>query len=242
MGMTMYANGSTVLPTSGLYTYTEEPYLEYFHGTRSHNTVVVDGKDQVEGSAVAGSHGSSDGSTWASGVSGLYAGVTHHRTIVVLRQGLTLVVDDLASSAVHRYAQTWHMAPGSTVRTSGGDTYVNNSAGQATLAIHQADPAGLSSQNLFGATDPIQGWYSNSYGFKQPDWAVEDTRIGDGRAVHHAAGRRPLCLAERHCLRDAPRRERTGWTFASAGRVGYLVRIPTENSAAPTISSGACSG
>ena len=75
MGMTMYSNGSTLLPTSGLYTYTEEPWLEYFHGTRSHNTVVVDGKDQAQGSAQAGSHGAAGGSTWASGVSGLYAGV-----------------------------------------------------------------------------------------------------------------------------------------------------------------------
>ena len=61
LGITMYSNGSEVLPTSGLFTYTEEPDLEYFHGTRSHNTVVVDGKDQAEGSAEAGSHGSSAG-------------------------------------------------------------------------------------------------------------------------------------------------------------------------------------
>ena len=70
LGITMYSNGSTVLPTSGLYTYTEEPGLEYFHGTRSHNTVVVDGKDQAQGSAEAGSHGSVAGSGSAAGSTG----------------------------------------------------------------------------------------------------------------------------------------------------------------------------
>src|SRR6201994_1613688 len=146
LGMTLYSNGSTLLPTSGLYTYTEEPWLGYFHGPRSHNTVVVDGKDQAQGSAQAGSYGSADGSTWASGVSGLYAGVTHHREIVVLRQGLVLVLDELTSAAVHAYAQTWHMAPGASLLSTGGDTAVTSAAGTPLLRIDQADPAGLSVQ------------------------------------------------------------------------------------------------
>ena len=140
--MTMYSNGSTVLPTSGLYTYTEEPWLEYFHGTRSDNTVVVDGKDQAQGSAQAGSHGSAGGATWASGLSGLYAGVAHHRTIVVLRQGLDARARRPRELDAHSYAQTWHMAPGSTVRASGADTYVTNAAGTPTLTIGQGDPPG----------------------------------------------------------------------------------------------------
>ena len=174
MGMTMYSNGAEVLPTSGLYTYTEEPWLEYFHGTRSHNTVVVDGKDQAQGSAQAGSHGVVGGSTWASGVSGLYAGVTHHRTIVVLRQGLTLVLDELSSSASHKYSQVWHMAPNVTP-SKGATLHVTALARQPSLTISQAEPAGMTMQSVDGATDPMQGWYSSGYGFKQPDWALENS-------------------------------------------------------------------
>jgi hypothetical protein len=239
MGMTMYSNGTTLLPTSGLYTYTEEPWLEYFHGTRSHNTVVVDGKDEVEGSATAGSHGSANGSTWASGVSGLYAGVTHHRTIVVLRQGLTLVLDDLSSTSTHKYAQTWHMAPGSNVSSSGGDTYVTNAAGAPTLTIDQADPAGMMTQSLFGATDPIQGWYSNGYGSKQPDWALEDTRTGPDALFTSLLAAGPYA-GQVSTVVETPVAGGHQVSICVGGTAGYVVTIPSENSATPTISSGAC--
>jgi hypothetical protein len=239
MGMTMYSNGATLLPTSGLYTYTEEPYLEYFHGTRSHNTVVVDGADQAQGSAQAGSHGSANGSTWASGVSGLYAGVTHHRTIVVLRQGLTLVLDDLASSASHKYAQDWHLAPGSNVRSSGGDTYVTNAVSTPTLTIRQADPSGMTTQSIFGATDPIQGWYSNGYGAKQPDWALEDTRTGTTALFTTMLAAGPYASQASTVVETAV----AGGHQVSVcvgGTVGYSVMIPSSNETTPTISSGAC--
>jgi hypothetical protein len=239
MGMTMYSNGSTLLPTSGLYTYTEEPWLEYFHGTRSHNTVVVDGADQAQGSAQAGSRGSTGGSTWASGVSGLYAGVTHHRTIVVLRQGLTLVLDDLAGSASHRYAQMWHMAPGANVRNSGADTYVTNSSGTPTLTIRQADPSGMTTQSFSGAIEPIQGWYSNGYGAKQPGWALEDARVGTSALFTTLLTAGPY----------AGQASTVSETAAAGGHlvsvcvgdtVGYSVMIPSENAAKPTIAAGAC--
>jgi Heparinase II/III-like protein/Concanavalin A-like lectin/glucanases superfamily/Heparinase II/III N-terminus/Bacterial Ig domain len=236
MGMTMYSNGTTLLPTSGLYTYTEEPWLEYFHGTRSHNTVVVDGKDQVEGSATAGSHGAANGSTWVSGVSGLYAGVTHHRTIVVLRQGLTLVVDELAGTASHQYAQTWHLAPGSTVRESGGDTYVANAAGAPTLTISQADPTGITTQSLYGATDPIQGWYSNGYGAKQPDWALEDTRTGTNALFTTLLAAGPYA-AQASTVTETPVTGGHQVNICVGATVGYTLTIPSENDTAPTIAS-----
>jgi len=239
MGMTLYSNGSTLLPTSGLYTYTEEPWLEYFHGTRSHNTVVVDGKDQAQGSAVAGSHGSANGSTWASGVSGLYAGVTHHRTIVVLRQGLTLVFDDLASSTSHTYAQTWHLAPGSQVRTSGGDTYVTTTSGTPTLTIRQGEPAGMSVQSVSGATNPIQGWYSNGYGFKQPGWALEDKRSGTNALFATLLAAGPYA-AEASTVVEAPVSGGHLVNVCVNETLGYSVSIPSNNALSPTITSGAC--
>jgi hypothetical protein len=236
MGITMYSNGTTLLPTSGLYTYTEEPWLEYFHGTRSHNTVVVDGKDQVEGSATAGSYGSANGSTWASGVSGLYAGVSHHRTIVILRQGLTLVVDDLSSATTHNYAQTWHMAPGSNERESGGNTYVTNTAGTSTLTIDQADPTGMTTQSLYGATDPIQGWYSNGYGSKQPDWALEDTRSGTNVLFTTLLAAGPYA-AQTSTVTETPIAGAHQVSICVGATVGYTLTIPTENNTAPTIVS-----
>jgi hypothetical protein len=239
LGMTMYTNGATLLPTSGLFTYTQEPDLEYFHGTRSHNTVTIDGQDQVPGSAQAGIHGSIEGATWASGVSGLYAGVSHHRTIVVLRQGLVLVTDDLSSSTSHDYAQTWHMAPGSTVEGQGAETHVRNTSAQPTLTIDQADSAGINLKSFEGATEPIQGWYSNGYGFKQPDRAIEYHRTGA------AALFTTLLAAGPYATQKASVAETSGTgghqvSICMSAGVGYTVIVPTANAAAPTIAATGC--
>jgi hypothetical protein len=239
LGITMYSNGSTVLPTSGLYTYTEEPWLEYFHGTRSDNTVVVDGKDQAQGSAQAGSHGAAAGATWASGLSGLYAGVVHHRTIVVLRQGLVLVLDDLAGSTAHSYAQAWHMAPGSTVRVSGADAHVTNAAGTPTLTIGQGDPSGLTVRSVSGATDPIQGWYSNGYGAKQPGWALEATRTGTSALFTTLLAAGPYAAQTSTVTESAiPGGHRVDVCVGPT--VGYAVTTPGDNAAQPAIGAGAC--
>jgi hypothetical protein len=241
LGMTMYSNASTLLPTSGLYTYTEEPWLEYFHGTRSHNTVVVDGKDQAQGSAQAGSYGSSGGSTWASGVSGLYAGVTHHRTIVVLRQGLVLVLDELSSAAPHAYAQMWHLAPGSNVSSSSGKTLVTSASGMPSLSIDQADPAGLSVQSVAGATAPIQGWYSNGYGSKQPGEALEDTRSGTAALFTTLLAAGPYA-AQSSAVTESPVAGGHRVSICAGASVGYVVTVPSANAAAPAIAGAGCSG
>ena len=173
LGITMTTHGSTVLPESGLFTYTSQPDRSYFHGTRAHNTVVVDGRDQAAGSATAGTHGQSGGSTWAAGTSTLYAGVTHRRSVVVLRQGLSLVVDRLASGASHSYTQTWHLAPDAVIDVRGLDVAVSNGSGKRVLTIRQADPAGTTLAAVKGQTAPMQGWYSASYGSKIPAYALE---------------------------------------------------------------------
>jgi hypothetical protein len=238
LGLTLYANGSTLLPTSGLYTYTEEPALEYFHGTRSHNAVVVDGKDQAAGSAEAGSHGSAAGSTWASGVSKLYAGVTHHRTVLVLRQGLVLVLDELSSAASHQYSQTWHLGP-STSPSPSGMNVTASAAGKAVLTITQASPAGMTLQSFHGASDPLQGWYSSSYGSEVPSWALQYTRTGTSAvfATLLAAGpyaSQPATVAEQ------PQAQADLLDVCVGGSTGYAVTVSHKNDSRPTIATGGC--
>ncbi len=240
MGITMYSNGAEVLPTSGLYTYTEEPGLEYFHGTRSHNTVVVDGSDQEAGSAVAGSHGSSEGSTWASGVSGLYPGVTHHRTVAILRQGLVLVRDQLSSSASHEYSQTWHLAPNATPSTGASAGSVTALAGgKPQLQIAQASPAGMTLQSFDGATDPMQGWYSSSYGFKQPSWALQFTRDGTDASFATLLAAGPYA-SQSATVTEAAGPEADLIDVCVGGSVGYAVTVPHDNDTSPMVAAGPC--
>ncbi len=240
MGITMYSNGAEVLPTSGLYTYTEEPGLEYFHGTRSHNTVVVDGKDQEAGSAVAGSHGSSEGSTWASGVSGLYPGVTHHRTVVILRQGLVLVRDQLSSSASHEYSQTWHLAPNATLSVGASTESVTALVGgKPQLQITQASLAAMTLQSFDGATDPMQGWYSSSYGFRQPSWALQFTHQGPSASFATLLAAGPYA-SQGATVTEAPGPQSDLIDVCVGGSVGYAVTVPHDNDTSPMVVPAPC--
>ena len=53
LNFVLYSQSQVLIGDSGLYTYEEGKYKDYFHGTSAHNTVVVDGKDQKVGSAIA---------------------------------------------------------------------------------------------------------------------------------------------------------------------------------------------
>ena len=176
--ITLYANGRELLPDSGLYTYLNGPERWYFHGTAAHNTVVVDGRNQRAGPARLLASGRLEGGgSWASGLSTLYAGVAHRRTVVVLRPGVVLVVDRLSSSTPHDYAQTWHVLPGATL-ASGGATgaTVAGPGGATLLRIAQAREGSFTS--VEGSRNPIAGWFAPSYDTKVPNLQLTFARHG----------------------------------------------------------------
>jgi hypothetical protein len=176
LSLTYYSSGAALLPDSGLFTYDRGPDYDYFHGTRSHNTVVVDGGDQREGAAVPGVSGVADGVAWATGTSELYAGVRHVRTVALLEQDLAVVIDSLSSAASHVYTQTWHVQPGTAIRFYGRHAVAFDAAARPVLTVAQADWSGLEFGSISGGAGPMQGWWSNAYGSKTPNWAVEYRR------------------------------------------------------------------
>lgn len=176
LSLTVYGDGQALLPDAGLYTYDRGPDFDYFHGTRAHNTVVVDGLDQAEGAALPGAHGVVGGVAWATGTSDLVAGVRHVRTVVLLDRGLVVVVDSLSSGAERRYTQTWHAFPGAALRPAGKNLVLLGADGQRRLTIAQADWSTLSLATVHGGSAPLQGWISAAYGSKVPNWALEWTR------------------------------------------------------------------
>ena len=180
LGLTYYSAGRRLLCDSGLFTYLDGVDKSFFHGTRAHNTVVVDGGDQAKAGAIqAGLSAEGDRWSYQSGWHELYPGVVHRRSVLVLERDLMLVVDALDGDGAHDFAQTWHLPVDFTVEASGLDLDARPSGGAVELALRQAWPEGVSLSTATGATAPLQGWISNRYGQKEAATALE----------YHVAGR-----------------------------------------------------
>ena len=99
----------------------------------------------------------------------------------------------------------------------------------------------MSLQSFDGATGPLQGWYSSSYGSKRPSWALQYTR----HATTAAFG--TLLAAGPYASQSATLTEHTGAEADTldacvGGSIGYVVNIPHDNALAPVVSSGGCPG
>lgn len=179
LAVTYYSAGSTLMPDSGLYQYTNDPD-DYFSGTRAHNTVVVDGKDQSNAADVLGNVEPGlvvTGDAWAyqSAAHRLYAGVTHARSVVLVAQDIALVVDRLSSNVAHDYVQTWHLWPDARTAPSGLDVRASDDTGRQLL-VAQAVTDGVGLSVVRGQDAPVvQGWYSAEYGHRVPSAALEYT-------------------------------------------------------------------
>ena len=163
LGITLYGNGIALLPGAGLYTYNPGVMRDYFHGTASHDTVVVDGKDQSTGNAVAGAFVQKDGITYESGESQLYPGVTHRRVVTMLDSDHYLVTDTLSSTSVHTYQQMFHLFSGAKVTTKGLTVTGTGKRPGQSLTISQIDAAGVTESTVTGQPSPPAGLCSVQY-------------------------------------------------------------------------------
>ncbi len=146
LSVTLFGEGRVLIPAPGLYVYPGRhpgALFRYFHGTASHNTVVVDGRDQIEGAVSPGEFHTRAGVTWQSAESSLYPGVIHRRLVAMLDASHYLVLDRLSSSTTHDYRQLFHLFPGAHVSLL-GSTATARSQGSATpsLTISQLGPVG----------------------------------------------------------------------------------------------------
>lgn len=111
-----YAAGTPIVRDTGLFTYeTDHALYEYFHGTRGHNTVMVDGTDQQVGSGSADELVTGDGYAYLAARHELYPGVVHDRALMHIEDGAVLVIDNLTSNTSHTYEQLFHLSERATV-------------------------------------------------------------------------------------------------------------------------------
>lgn len=184
LSFNLFGKGIALLPDAGLYSYEPGPYRSYFHGTRSHNTVVVDGQDQMTGNAstsskvTPGTFKEGPGYVYQSGQSNLYEGVSHERAILMIEDSTILVMDKLKSSSDHTYEQMFHLFPGAKVSSDGLTLTAQGDKPEQSLAIRQFITDGVELHTTSGNQDPPEGLCSSEYNSAVPCEAVSYAQKG----------------------------------------------------------------
>ncbi len=179
----LWYNGQNVLRDAGTFQYyCEPPWDHYFKSTAAHNTVVVDGKDQMEkGSRFLWFHWTKsqlrhnehlpliDSDYWE-GEHYSYrhrkSGVVHRRA-VVRRGDKWIIIDDILGNGKHSVTLRWHLANSAWENVAHGTFSARDLT--AYLSIRIFPEPKMSSELLFGQESPEpEGWESLYYGERQP--------------------------------------------------------------------------
>ncbi len=185
LSFNLFARGIAMMPDAGLYSYEDGPYRDYFHGTRAHNTVVVDGNDQdvgdpsVSEKVTAGFFEEGDGYSYQSGRSDLYAGVSHERAIALIGDSTFVIVDDLHSDEEHTYEQMFHLFPGAEISESGLALTATGREKDQKVRIRQlGEQDGTTLRTALDDRDAPDGLCSIEYNSALPCHAVSYSRTG----------------------------------------------------------------
>lgn len=175
------AFGEPYLVDAGTYCYTADTTLRnHFRGTRAHNTVTVDGRDQAEPAGPFSWHSrpSVRLKAWEStdtcdfvdathdGYHRLPGRVEHRRRVLFLKSYGWVVVDDLAGIGEHDIEVRYHFSPR---RVSCDGTWVRaEGRGGRGLWIRGFAEVPLTTEIHEGCRNPLDGWISTDYGTMQP--------------------------------------------------------------------------
>jgi hypothetical protein len=197
----VWYHGHNVLIDAGTYSYNlVPPWSGYFVGTAAHNTVTVDGRDQMKkGSRFMWLHWtksrllkfeSTPSFTTFVGEHSSYAPVIHRRT-VMLEDDVYVVIDDLTGGeGTHRFRLHWllgdfeldHTDNGGIIRLPGREDRT------LQLAILAADQV----QTSWARADEHspRGWQSLYYGERIPAWSFE--ALAEGKSARFVTLLGPL--------------------------------------------------
>ena len=101
-------------------------------------------------------------------------------------------------------------------------------AGKTVLGITQASPAGMTLQSFYGATNPLQGWYSSSYGSKVPSWALQYTRSATSAVFATLLAAGPYA-AQPATVVEHPQAQADLLDVCVGGSTGYAVTVAHNN-------------
>jgi hypothetical protein len=194
-------NGVDILADPGTYCYHGEPrWRRYFRSTLAHNTIEVGGRDQSTSggaflwtlqaqSRVIDVESGCDGEAvaWSAEHDGyriLNPPLCHRRSVRMVSSLRRIeIVDQLQSAGVHRIRLAFHLGPDIDARIVGQNAELTWVDDLRTRRARIDLPHGVSWSLHRGETDPVLGWYSPSFGTKQPAWTLvgEGACTGSGR-------------------------------------------------------------
>ncbi len=168
-----------LLVDPGTYAYQEGgAWRDFFRSTAAHNTITVDGTDQsdMKGTFLWGQRAAPRLLNWQSAADedlliaehDGYAkfGVTHRRVVIFHKPHWLIVGDELLGTGYHQISQFWHLHP--EWQAAAKEDHISIYREGLTLGMKSMGiPSAITTIHQ-GESDPIQGWVSAQYGFKEP--------------------------------------------------------------------------
>lgn len=185
LSITLSAHGRDLLIDPGTYAYTGAPeWRAYFRGSRAHNTVTVDGRDQARQETaflwskpycanLVKSEAMADGEIRLLARHDGYrdVGVIHWRGVVYYPSGAVFVWDYLDGDGVHDLELNWHLGIDPIEKKGVADL------SQLPLPFRMKIQGGKI-DFCRGEVQPICGWKSIVYGSKEPITTVQSRYVG----------------------------------------------------------------
>ncbi|MGI6657062.1 MAG: alginate lyase family protein [Desulfobulbus sp.] len=195
LSLTLSVQGKQMLVDPGTYRYNGVPlWRRYFKGTRSHNTITVDGLDQAiqetgfiwsapyHASLVSCRAGEDNEVRLVAvhdGYTRLPQPVEHRRSLLWSPDGWLVVKDSFTGHGQHDYELNWHLHPDISLIEENG--WWSARRGEARLAICLLTGPSLCS--ICGQEEPVLGWYAPAYGVKQPCTVLQSRQTGPPETV-----------------------------------------------------------
>lgn len=173
LSITLSFNGKPLLVDPGTFQYNGDPDVRrYFKGTRAHNTITVDGKDQavqetgfvwsrpyrarLERNSAIG-----DGRLLEAvhdGYRRLDKPVTHRRKVLIAENYLA-IRDQFEGAGIHDFDLHYHLHPATRAEREGNGWKISREEIQLIVRLLFEDTFQL----VRGRKEPILGWHSSSY-------------------------------------------------------------------------------
>ena len=189
LSVTLSKNGRHLLVDPGTYRYNgADEFRKYFKGTRSHNTIVVDGKDQAvqatgfiwrnpfKSRIIHFSHNAQEMRIVADndGYCRSREPVRHQRTVLYTDKANFIIEDRFFGRGNHSYEINFHLH--SSAEASRDNRWWRIK--RQDSVVHLKILGELDFDFVFGGTDPTLGWFSPAYGKLEKSGVLNSRRQG----------------------------------------------------------------